>query len=362
MKMVKRAALIAATAAALIALAPSVPAFAQAAKEKCVIADSHYTGWEMIWLAKHLGILKKHGDKQNVELDVTDPMDYGESINQFAAGQFCALAVTNMDALNGPAAGGVDTTFIVVGDYSNGNDGLLWKAAKKPQLTDIVGKKVVLVEGTVSQYLLWRGAQINKFDYNKVKVENAASETDVKNAFSGNGSIIVTWNPILMAARQEKNAHLLFDSSSVPGEIIDGIVVKSGVSDNVKKAIVGAWYETLAVMAEKGSPKSVAAIDWMAKFAGNSVEEFNAQLKTTALFYTAAEAVKFTKDAKLKETMDKVRVFSAENGLLKNGAGVAQSKDFVGIQFSDGSVVGEKSNVKLRFDTTFMEMAAAGKL
>ena len=362
MKFFHSAALVAATAAALVALAPSAPAHAQAAKEKCVIANSHYTGWEPIWYAKESGILKKHSDRNNVEVDVTDPMDYGESINQFAAGQFCGLAVTNMDALNGPSAGGVDTTFIVVGDYSNGNDGLLWKAAKKPSLTDIVGKKVVLVEGTVSQYLLWRGAQINKFDYNKVKIENAASETDVKNAFNATGSIIVTWNPILMAARQEKGAHMLLDSSQIPGEIIDGIVVKTGVSDAVKKAIVGAWFETLAVMADKGSPKSADAIKWMAGFAGNSVEEFNAQLKTTALFYTPAEAVKFAKDAKLKETMDKVRTFAAENGLLKNGVGKEQNKDFVGIQFPDKSVAGNKDNVKLRFDTTIMEMAADGKL
>jgi NitT/TauT family transport system substrate-binding protein len=32
------------------------------------------------------------------------------------------------------------------------------------------------------------------------------------------------------------------------------------------------------------------------------------------------------------------------------------------MQFPDGSVIGNKGNVRLRFDATFMRMAAEGKL
>ena len=37
------------------------------------------------------------------------------------------VTVANMDALTIPAAGGKDTSAIIVGDYSNGNDGILMK-------------------------------------------------------------------------------------------------------------------------------------------------------------------------------------------------------------------------------------------
>ncbi len=358
MKSFRALALAATIAFALItALGTSGSAFAQA-REKCVIANSHYTGWEPIWLAKDLGLLKKWGAKYNVDLDVTDPMDYGESITQFTAKSFCGLAVTNMDALTGPSAGGVDTTFVVVGDYSNGNDGALWKAAKAPSLKDLPGKKVVLVENTVSHYLLWRASQVAGFPFEKVKLQNAASETDVKNAFGKDGSIIVTWNPILMTARQEKGAHLLFDSSKIPGEIIDGIVVQTGASDNVKKAIAGAWYEVMGIIAKNGTPEYKKAIQMMAKGVEQTEAEFEMQLKTTALFTKAADAVAFAKDAKLKATMDSVRTFAAQLKLLGKGA----SKDTVGIQFPDGSIAGDQKNVKLRFDVKYMQMAADRKL
>lgn len=353
----RRVAILATAIFALSSFALAPVAHAQA-REKCVIANSPYTGWEPIWLAKELGILKKWGDKYNVDLDVTPRMDYAESITQFTAKQFCGLAVTNMDALTGPAAGGVDTTFIVVGDYSNGNDALLWRSAKTPSLKDLPGKKVVLVEFTVSHYMLWRAAQIHGFAFNKVRVENAASDTDVKNAFNSDESIVVTWHPNLLELEQRKNAKKLFDSSMIPGEIIDGIVVQSNVSENVKKAIVGAWYEVMAVMANKGSPEYKKAIQFMANFSAQTDAEFETQLKTTALFTNPKDAVLFIQDPKLKQTMNHVRTFAAELDLLVKGKG----KDSVGIQFPDGSVVGDAKNVTLRFDTKYMQMAADGKL
>src|SRR4029077_221118 len=329
------------------------------AAEKCVITWSHYTGWEPIQYMKDSGILAKWGKKYDVELDTTPPMDYVESINQYTAKQFCAVAITNMDALTIPALSGIDTTFISIGDYSNGNDGILMKSARAVTLKDIVGREVKLVEYTVSHYLLARAFQINNLKLSSVKTVNA-SDSDIGALFAtgGEGTVVVTWNPILMTARTVKDAQLLFDSSKIPGEIIDGIAVHSGTSDNIKKAIVGAWYETTGIMSEDGSPQQRNAIQQMAKSAGGSESELVAQLKTTYLFSKPADAVKFTREDQLKKTMDLVRKFIFDVGLFKD----AKSADAIGIQFPDGTVLGDPKNVRLRFDVKYMEMAAAGTL
>jgi NitT/TauT family transport system substrate-binding protein len=96
----------------------------------------------------------------------------------------------------------------------------------------------------------------------------------------------------------------------------------------------------------------------MADFAGGSIDEFKSQLKTTAMFYEPGKAAEFAAGKKLKDTMEYVRSFSFAHGLY----GDADSKDFVGILFSDGSVMGDKNNVKLRFAADYMKMAADGKL
>ena len=57
--------------------------------------------------------------------------------------------------------------------------------------------------------------------------------------------------------------------------------------------------------------------------------------------------------------MKNVSEFSFEHGLLGEGAPDA---NFIGIEYPGGGVAGSATNVKLRFDDTYMEMAAGGEL
>jgi NitT/TauT family transport system substrate-binding protein len=69
--------------------------------------------------------------------------------------------------------------------------------------------------------------------------------------------------------------------------------------------------------------------------------------------------VTFTQSAELPTTMKFVAEFLFDKGILGEGA---PSAEFVGVAFPDGSVFGDANNVKLRFDTSYMEMAADGAL
>jgi NitT/TauT family transport system substrate-binding protein len=151
---------------------------------------------------------------------------------------------------------------------------------------------------------------------------------------------------------------MVFDSSKIPGEIIDMMVVKTGAPDALKRALVGAWYEALAVMSARDKAGN-DALEFMAKASGATAAEFKAQLATTAMFYKSAEAATFASSPDLKKTMEHVRTFTYSKGLFGKGA---KSKDFVGMQFPDGSVLGDPKNVKLRFNASFMRLAADGKL
>jgi NitT/TauT family transport system substrate-binding protein len=324
-------------------------------KKEYRIAWSHYTGWEPWEYADNAGILKKWGDKYNIVIKLDRINDYIESINLFTAGKYQGCTMTNMDALTIPAAGGVDCTALIVGDYSNGNDGIVTMGEKS--VKELKGKKVMLVQLSVSHYLLSRALEMNGMKETDMTLVNT-SDAEIGSIFkTQKGSIAVTWNPILMNAVNTPGAKLIFDSSKIPGEIIDLMVVNSAAPAELKKALVGAWFETMQIMQDK--EKSKASTEFMAKNSGATADEFIAQLKTTAMFYKPADAVAFTKDQKIKTTMEYVRGFSFDKGLF--GQGVT-TKDYVGIEFPDGSVTGSKTNVKLRFDTTYMQMAAENKL
>jgi NitT/TauT family transport system substrate-binding protein len=324
------------------------------------VAWSIYVGW-MPWdYADRSGILKKWADKYGIKIKLTQINDYVESINQYTAGQFDACVMTNMDMLTIPAAGGVDSTALIVGDFSNGNDGVVLKGKGK-SLSDIKGQKINLVELSVSHYLLVRALGTLGLRERDIKVVNT-SDADIVAAFSApTTSSVVAWKPQLSAILASPQAQLVFDSSKIPGEILDLMVVNTATlaaNPKLGKALVGAWYETLALML-RDDAAAKAARAAMAKASGTDAAGFDSQLATTHLFATPAEAYAFTSGDALVKTMDLVRRFSFDHGLLGQGAG---SPDAVGIQFPGGKALGDPANVKMRFDPKFIQMAQNGQL
>ena len=343
---------------ALALMAAQSPAVA-AEKKSFRIAWSIYAGWMPWGYASDSGIMKKWADKYGISVEIVQINDYVESINQYTAGAFDGCVMTNMDALTIPAAGGVDSTALISGDYSDGNDGVVLKGGKS--LKDIKGQNVNLVELSVSHYLLARALDTVGMSERDVSVVNTA-DADIVSAFvSPDVTATVTWNPQLSEVRKAEGAALVFDSSKVPGEIIDLMVVNTETlkqSPALGKALVGAWYETLALMKD-GGPKGTEALTAMATASGTDLEGYKSQLATTKMFYTPAEAVAFATSPELVKGMDLVRTFSFDHGLLGEGA---RTVDAVGIVFPGGTVLGDAGNVKLRFDAETMKMAAEGKL
>ncbi|MFT7003888.1 MAG: NitT/TauT family transport system substrate-binding protein [Sulfurimonas sp.] len=325
-------------------------------KDKFEVSWTIYVGW-MPWdYAQQKGIVDKWAKKYGIEIELVQVNDYIESINQYTLGKFDGCMMTNMDALTIPAASGVDSTAVIMGDFSNGNDGIILKGKNK--LTDIKGQNVNLVELSVSHYLLARGLESVNLSESDVKVVNT-SDADMVAAYTSSEVTAVTpWNPQLSEIMSMKDANLVFDSSKIPGEIIDMLVINTDtLKDNPKlaKALTGAWFEVMAQM-KKGDKE---ALTFMAEASGTDLAGYKSQLDSTKMFYDPSEAVKFSLSDDLPATMKKVSEFSYEHGLLGEGA---PNAEFIGMEFPNGKIFGDKNNIKLRFIDTYINMAAQGKL
>jgi len=324
------------------------------AKDKFKICWSIYVGWMPWEYGDTSGIVDKWAKKYGIDIDVVQINDYIESINQYTAGGFDGCTMTNMDALTIPAAGGVDSTALIVGDFSNGNDAVILK--DKKDLKDIKGQKVNLVELSVSHYLLARALESVGMTEKDVTVVNT-SDADMVAAYSTKDvTAVTTWNPLVSEILKIPGANKVFDSSQIPGEIIDTLVVNTDTlkaNPNFGKALAGAWYEIMTKM-----QSSIEAREHMGKASGTDLAGYESQLASTKMFYSAQEAVDFTDSAKLVDTMKYVAGFSFEHGLLGEGAPDA---GFIGVEMP-AAVYGDKNNIKLRFDPSYMKMAADGKL
>jgi NitT/TauT family transport system substrate-binding protein len=328
------------------------------ARDNFKICWSIYVGWMPWAYGDEHGIVKKWEDKYDIDIEVVQINDYIESINQYTAGQFDACTMTNMDALTIPAAGGVDSTALVVGDFSNGNDGVVLKGTDS--LADIKGQSVNLVELSVSHYLLARGLDTVGLTERDIKVVNTSDADMVAVYGTDDVTAVTTWNPLLNEILSMPKSHKVFDSSQIPGEIIDLLVINTETlkkNPKLGKALTGAWYEIMATMSAAGD-KGVAARTAMAEASATDLAGYDAQLASTEMFYTPAAALALTTSEQLMSTMQSVAEFSFTHGLLGEGAPDA---GFIGIETPTG-IYGDKGNVKLRFDPTYMQMAADGKL
>lgn len=321
------------------------------------MAWSIYAGWNPWEYARVSGILDKWAKKYGIQI-ILERMEYGPSIDAFMTPSIDVVVMTNMDALLAPVTGGVDCTVVINGDFSNGNDAMIVKGNKT--LNDLNGMTMYLVEKTVSEYLIFRAEEIKQLNFSLMEIKNT-TEAEINGSFitSKDMQAVTTWNPWVMNVMKNEGMINLFNSSQIPGEILDLAIVKTSVLNQypaLGKALVGAWYEVMSIMSSRTSASS-SALNTMAQIGGSSLTDYMGQLKTTAMFYTPKEAADYTESQEMKEKMLKVRNFCFKRGWL----GEIKSPNEIGIQFSSG-VVGDPNKVLFRFDTKFMRMAERGEL
>ncbi|MGA1868451.1 MAG: putative urea ABC transporter substrate-binding protein [bacterium] len=338
-----------------IMVVATIPLHSFARPKKYTVAWSIYAGW-MPWdYAGYAGILKKWADKYGIAIDLVR-MDYIPSVEAFVAKKVDGCVMTNMECLDMPASSGIDCTVLIMGDFSNGNDAILTRDGIG--IAGLKGKDIYLVELSVSHYLLARCLEMNGLKEKDVRIVNT-SDSDIGPVFLSNKSqkAVVTWNPIVMEIEQVPGISKIYTSANIPGEILDLMVVSTDVlnkNPDFGKALTGAWYEVMDMMSKRG-PVADKALTYMAESAGTSLVEYKRQLATTAMFYTPQSATDYTKGSEIKEKMNFVRKFCFDHGLLGENA---PSMDIVGISYPDGTIQGDRKNIKMRFDSTYMQRVA----
>jgi NitT/TauT family transport system substrate-binding protein len=339
----------------------AISAFSQ--RPVFTVGWSVYAGWTPYSYMNKAGLMRKWADKYGITIKV-QRFDYAPSLDAFVARNIDACTMTNMEALDMPAASGVPTTAILIGDYSNGNDALLVRNGL--QMKDLSGKKMLLVEKTVSEYLFDRAMTIHglRQQLKQVRMINT-SDSDIATAFLSDSSTsaVVTWKPMVSQILKQRGITSLFNSSEIPGEILDLTVVRTdvlnrpdGFGRKFAQALAGAWYEMLAQMTGPGADRVLAAV---AEGSQDTLASYREQLSTTKMFYTPQAAADFALSPDFKRKMALVRQFCFDHGLLGDAT---KSVDDVAIRYPDGSVQGKPDRVRLQFDASYMQMAEERKL
>lgn len=145
-----------------------------------------------------------------------------------------------------------DLQIVLVLDVSHGGDGIV---ANHPitSVSDLAGKSVAVNATTLGNYVLKRALSIENIPLESIKPVTFPANFHPKMLRDGKVDAAVSYNPYLSVMMAE-GAHLIFDSSRIPGEIFGVLVAPSATIRNrrrdIESSIVG-WFAALQKISEQ---------------------------------------------------------------------------------------------------------------
>ena len=314
------------------------------------VAWTIYPSWQLIALTNmklqgkgNPSFLERRTAENKSDVEVILFKEYVASINALTAGSVDVCAMTLQEALSIPTDNGVPVRIIVVNDYSNGNDKVL--GPKGSKLEDLIGNSILCEEYSVSQTLVVEAMKSKKLDWHKVNFKHTPGD-EIPKVFlsSDKPPFVCTWNPHAERIANSGKAEVLFQSSQIPGKIIDCIVIREDrIAGNEKaiQAFVNAYYDVIDFWQTPATSEiAVRAMTNKAEMDSKNPADlalFKKMLDATFIYKTPAETLAFMNDPKTSKTHDEIRQALADFGAFKGTSP-------------------EKYQVKM--DTTWVEAAA----
>ncbi len=297
------------------------------------LAWSEYPSWSVFGVANSLNLIDgakgKTGpieDKHGVDI-ILKEAGYDSCLNMYTSGNCDAVCMTNMDALVVcPNRSGV--AFLPT-STSVGADACIVVGIN--DIDELKNHKIYGLQGTVSQYCFARcieetakasGGNQKPSDYDFTNQDPAVAAAAMTSKQDSHKAIMV-WNPFVLQTQNDRpDASVLFDSSMIPGEIVDMVVLGADVkdrdgADKFMDAVADIFYTMNAELAEPEWGDKVL-VDLGKKFSNLGLEDMKQVVKQTQFYKSADEAKKLLDSEEFKTTMETVQAFCVDQELVKD--------------------------------------------
>lgn len=214
------------------------------------IGTNVWIGSEPLYLARDLGYL----DPKSVQL-----VEYPSASEVLRAFRNQAIdgMVVSLDELFGIAADGLQPRIILVADVSHGADAVVGRPGMQT-MRDLKGKRIAVESGALGAYVLSRALALSGMQAADVEIVHLESNEQPSAFKKGLVDAAVTFDPYRKQLL-EYGATTLFDSTRMPGEILDLVAVRANVLEDQPKAVqmlLTGWFKAIAYL--KREPNDAA--------------------------------------------------------------------------------------------------------
>lgn len=214
------------------------------------IGTNVWIGSEPLYLARELG----HLDPMVAQL-----VEYPSASEVLRAFRNQAIdgMVISLDELFGLAVDGLQPRIILAVDVSNGADVVVGRPGMRT-MKDLKGRRVAVESGALGAFVLSRALALNGMQASDVNIVHLESNEQPSAFEKGQVDGAVTFDPF-RAQLLRAGATTLFDSTQIPGEIVDLLAVRAAALDKQPEAIQAllvGWFKAIDYL--KREPKEAA--------------------------------------------------------------------------------------------------------
>lgn len=234
----------------LLIVSTGLASCSKEADEPLRVASSPWPGYEPIYLARDIGYLTR------VQANVFELPSSDITLESFR-NHSADMATLTLDETLDLLASGVKLRVLFAMDVSNGADAVMATPDIKT-LADLKGKRIVVENIPLGVYMLTRTLDAAKLTRDDVQVIPSAENKHPEMYRQGKADAFITFDPF-KARLAAMGAHVIFDSSKIPNEIFDLMVVHEDVYLARREEVCGVarqWFRTLEYM--KKSPEDAS--------------------------------------------------------------------------------------------------------
>ena len=208
------------------------------------IGTNVWIGSEPLYLARALG----HLDSRQIRL-----VEYPSASEVLRAYRNQAIdgMIISLDELIGLGVDGLQPRVILVADISHGADAIVARPGMN-LMRDLKGRRVAVESGALGAYVLTRALALNDMTPGDLTVVHLESNEQPRAFEAGEVDAAVTFDPY-RSQMIERGGTTIFDSTRIPGEIVDLLAVRASVLEGrtaaLRELVIG-WFKALTYLRE----------------------------------------------------------------------------------------------------------------
>lgn len=206
------------------------------------IGTNIWPGYEPLYLAREYGLLHKQ------QIHLVEYTSASQVMNAFRNGIIDSAALT-LDEVLSLQSEGLDPKIVLVMDISTGGDAIL-AGPDTQDFKQLKGKRVGVENTALGSYFLNRALQLNGMTEQDINIVPIELHQHIPYFNDNRIDAVVTFEPARTKLTQQ-GARVLFDSSMIPNEIVDVLVINP---DSYKEHrhqlehLIAAWYQATALV------------------------------------------------------------------------------------------------------------------